>query len=76
MRTLIFYNVFFFLLQQASTLADLDSGNMEKVIQDENVTLYVWANLKKNPRYSHGCYYRSEDIGNRLMMTRDLPVAY
>ncbi|XP_038294632.1 dynein intermediate chain CFAP94, axonemal isoform X6 [Canis lupus familiaris] len=39
------------LLRQASTLADLDSGNMEKVIQDENVTLYVWANLKKNPRY-------------------------
>nr|XP_044995479.1 dynein axonemal intermediate chain 7 isoform X2 [Jaculus jaculus] len=24
---------------------------MEKIIQDENVTLYVWANLKKNPRY-------------------------
>ncbi|KAF6117763.1 hypothetical protein HJG60_002081 [Phyllostomus discolor] len=39
------------LLRQASTLADLDTGNMEKVIQDENVTLYVWANLKKNPRY-------------------------
>ncbi|XP_029809507.1 protein CASC1 isoform X1 [Suricata suricatta] len=39
------------LLRQASTLVDLDSGNMEKVIQDENVTLYVWANLKKNPRY-------------------------
>uniref|UniRef100_A0ABI7XUT9 Dynein axonemal intermediate chain 7 n=1 Tax=Felis catus TaxID=9685 RepID=A0ABI7XUT9_FELCA len=39
------------LLRQASTLADLDSGNMEKVIQDENVALYVWANLKKNPRY-------------------------
>ena len=42
------------LLRQASTLADVDSGNMEKVIRDENVTLYVWANLKKNPRYSHG----------------------
>ncbi|XP_067552032.1 dynein axonemal intermediate chain 7 isoform X3 [Pseudorca crassidens] len=39
------------LLRQASTLADLDSGNMEKVIRDENVTVYVWANLKKNPRY-------------------------
>lgn len=40
-----------FLLQQASNLADLDTGNMEKIIKDENVTLYVWANLKKNPRY-------------------------
>ncbi|XP_016052873.1 PREDICTED: protein CASC1 [Miniopterus natalensis] len=39
------------LLRQASTLADLDTGNMEKVIQDENVILYVWANLKKNPRH-------------------------
>ncbi|XP_023574809.1 protein CASC1 [Octodon degus] len=41
------------LLRQASTLADLDTGNMEKIIQDENVTLYVWANLKKNPRYKN-----------------------
>ena len=24
---------------------------MEKILKDENVTLYVWANLKKNPRY-------------------------
>ncbi|XP_076796943.1 dynein axonemal intermediate chain 7 isoform X3 [Arvicanthis niloticus] len=39
------------LLRQASNLADLDTGNMEKVIKDENVTLYVWANLKKNPRH-------------------------
>ncbi|XP_069441633.1 dynein axonemal intermediate chain 7 isoform X4 [Ovis canadensis] len=39
------------LLRQASTLADLDSGNMEKVIRDESVTLYIWANLKKNPRH-------------------------
>ncbi|KAM9672443.1 dynein axonemal intermediate chain 7 isoform 4-T4 [Trichechus inunguis] len=39
------------LLRQASTLADLDSGNMEKIIQHENITLYLWANLKKNPRY-------------------------
>ncbi|XP_006897278.1 PREDICTED: protein CASC1 [Elephantulus edwardii] len=39
------------LLRQASTLAELDSGNMEKIIEDENVALYVWANLKKNPRY-------------------------
>ena len=43
MRPLILI-MFSFFLQQASTLADLDSGNMEKVIQDENVTLYIWAN--------------------------------
>ncbi|XP_023421076.2 dynein axonemal intermediate chain 7 isoform X2 [Cavia porcellus] len=38
------------LLRQASSFADLDTGNMEKIIQGENITLYVWANLKKNPR--------------------------
>ncbi|XP_007631694.1 protein CASC1 isoform X2 [Cricetulus griseus] len=39
------------LLREASTLVDVDSGNMEKIIQDENVSLFVWANIKKNPRY-------------------------
>ncbi|EGV97863.1 Cancer susceptibility candidate protein 1 [Cricetulus griseus] len=38
-------------LSEASTLVDVDSGNMEKIIQDENVSLFVWANIKKNPRY-------------------------
>ncbi|EHB07688.1 Cancer susceptibility candidate protein 1-like protein [Heterocephalus glaber] len=51
-------------LQQASTLADLDTGNMEKIIQDENVTLYVWANLKKNPRI-----LATSDIALRLLHT-------
>ncbi|XP_020820727.1 dynein axonemal intermediate chain 7 isoform X3 [Phascolarctos cinereus] len=39
------------LLKEASSLGDTDSGNMEMIIKDENVTLYVWANLKKNPKY-------------------------
>ncbi|ERE66112.1 cancer susceptibility candidate protein 1 [Cricetulus griseus] len=39
------------LLREASTLVDVDSGNMEKIIRDENVSLFVWANIKKNPRY-------------------------
>ncbi|XP_062050929.1 dynein axonemal intermediate chain 7 isoform X1 [Lepus europaeus] len=39
------------LLRHASTLADLDSGNMERIIHGENITLYIWANLKKNPRH-------------------------
>ncbi|ELK24706.1 Cancer susceptibility candidate protein 1 like protein [Myotis davidii] len=70
------------LLRQASTLADLDTGNMEKVIQDENITLYVWANLKKNPRHrSIKCnemqigfeiprILASSDIALRLLHTR------
>ncbi|XP_068962368.1 dynein axonemal intermediate chain 7-like [Petaurus breviceps papuanus] len=39
------------LLKEASSLVDTDSGNLAKIIKDENITLYVWANLKKNPKY-------------------------
>ncbi|XP_069347580.1 dynein axonemal intermediate chain 7 isoform X3 [Eulemur rufifrons] len=62
------------LLRQASTLADLDSGNMEKIIQDENVTLYVWANLKKNPRY-RSVRFSETEIGfeiPRILATSDI----
>ncbi|KGL79455.1 Protein CASC1, partial [Tinamus guttatus] len=30
---------------------DNDSGNMQVVIQDKNITLCIWANLKKNVRF-------------------------
>ncbi|KAL1775914.1 CASC1 isoform X2 [Sigmodon hispidus] len=62
------------LLREASTLADLDSGNMEKIIQDENVTLYVWANLKKNPRY-RSVKFSGTQIGfeiPRILATSDI----
>ncbi|XP_070928128.1 dynein axonemal intermediate chain 7 isoform X7 [Macaca nemestrina] len=61
---------------QASTLADLDSGNMEKVIKDENVTLYVWANLKKNPRH-RSVRFSETQIGfeiPRILATSDIAV--
>nr|XP_055136331.1 dynein axonemal intermediate chain 7 isoform X6 [Symphalangus syndactylus] len=64
------------LLRQASTLADLDSGNMEKVIKDENVTLYVWANLKKNPRH-RSIRFSETQIGfeiPRILATSDIAV--
>lgn len=62
------------LLRQASTLADVDSGNMEKVIRDENVTLYVWANLKKNPRYKSVTFSETQ-VGfeiPRILATSDI----
>ncbi|XP_057155468.1 dynein axonemal intermediate chain 7 isoform X3 [Pan paniscus] len=64
------------LLRQASTLADLDSGNMEKVIKDENVTLYVWANLKKNPRH-RSVRFSETQIGfeiPRILATSDIAI--
>ncbi|XP_072876663.1 dynein axonemal intermediate chain 7 isoform X6 [Chlorocebus sabaeus] len=64
------------LLRQANTLADLDSGNMEKVIKDKNVTLYVWANLKKNPRH-RSVRFSETQIGfeiPRILATSDIAV--
>uniref|UniRef100_A0A8C0IM15 Dynein axonemal intermediate chain 7 n=1 Tax=Chelonoidis abingdonii TaxID=106734 RepID=A0A8C0IM15_CHEAB len=40
------------LLKKASTFADSDSGNMDVVIKDKNITFCIWGNLKKNARYS------------------------
>ncbi|KAM8973933.1 dynein axonemal intermediate chain 7 [Pelodytes ibericus] len=39
------------LLKNATMLSDIDTGNMQKVIKNENVILCVWANLTKNPRF-------------------------
>ncbi|XP_069084684.1 dynein axonemal intermediate chain 7 isoform X1 [Pleurodeles waltl] len=38
-------------LQHASALADIETGNMQQIIKDENGTLRIWANLNKNPRF-------------------------
>lgn len=37
--------------QRASANIDTETGNMQTVVKDENVTLCLWANLKKNPRF-------------------------
>ncbi|XP_075066859.1 dynein axonemal intermediate chain 7 isoform X2 [Mixophyes fleayi] len=37
------------LLKNAAALSDIDTGNMQKIIKDKNVTLCIWANLNKNP---------------------------
>ncbi|XP_023593866.1 dynein axonemal intermediate chain 7 [Trichechus manatus latirostris] len=56
------------LLRQASTLADLDSGNMEKIIQHENITLYLWANLKKNPSIKNYKDYTNVENGYNIII--------
>ncbi|XP_042325807.1 dynein axonemal intermediate chain 7 isoform X2 [Sceloporus undulatus] len=45
------------LLKQASSYAESESGNMEVVIKKKNITLCVWANLKKNPRFRSQRFY-------------------
>lgn len=36
--------------QRASVNTDTETGNMQTVVKDDNITLCLWANLKKNPR--------------------------
>lgn len=40
-----------FCFQFANSHSDIETGNMQTVIQDENITLCLWANLNKNPRF-------------------------
>nr|XP_034982500.1 protein CASC1 [Zootoca vivipara] len=39
------------MLREASSYAESESGNMEVVIKEQNVTLCIWANLKKVPKF-------------------------
>lgn len=39
------------ILQHASSLADIETGNMQHVIKGEHGKLRIWANLNKNPRF-------------------------
>ncbi|NXI52885.1 CASC1 protein, partial [Chloroceryle aenea] len=40
------------LLKRASMYEDSETGNMQAVIKDENVTFCIWANLKKKVRFN------------------------
>ncbi|XP_069764549.1 dynein axonemal intermediate chain 7 isoform X2 [Narcine bancroftii] len=39
------------LLQKAVDLVDIETGNMQEEVNDENITLCLWANFNKNPRF-------------------------
>uniref|UniRef100_UPI00398F63D6 dynein axonemal intermediate chain 7 n=1 Tax=Pristiophorus japonicus TaxID=55135 RepID=UPI00398F63D6 len=39
------------LLQKAVDLVDIETGNMQEVAIDEHITLCLWANFNKNPRF-------------------------
>ncbi|KAG7264058.1 hypothetical protein CRUP_028578, partial [Coryphaenoides rupestris] len=38
-------------LNHASSNADLETGNMKSVVRDDHVTLCIWANLSRSPRF-------------------------
>ncbi|XP_071358086.1 dynein axonemal intermediate chain 7 isoform X2 [Trachinotus anak] len=41
------------ILKRASESIDTETGNMQTVVKDDNITLCLWANLKKDPRMAH-----------------------
>ncbi|NWX07126.1 CASC1 protein, partial [Caloenas nicobarica] len=45
------------LLKSGNMHEDADSGNMQAVIKDKNVTLCIWANLKKKVRFKNHVFY-------------------
>ncbi|XP_032077370.1 protein CASC1 isoform X2 [Thamnophis elegans] len=45
------------LLKQASSYGESESGNMELVVKEKDITLCLWANLKKNARFRNQLFY-------------------
>ncbi|XP_039203321.1 dynein intermediate chain CFAP94, axonemal isoform X2 [Crotalus tigris] len=45
------------LLKQASSYGESESGNMELVMKEKDMTLCLWANLKKNARFRSQIFY-------------------
>ncbi|XP_030639455.1 dynein axonemal intermediate chain 7, partial [Chanos chanos] len=60
------------LLKWAKAHSDTETGNMQMVIQDENITLCLWANLKKNPRFKG---YQFEEVGLGFKLPKQLAVS-
>ncbi|KAL2076614.1 hypothetical protein ACEWY4_027786 [Coilia grayii] len=53
------------ILKLANTQSDIETGNMQSVVQDKNITLCLWANLNKNPRFK-GFEFQEVRLGFRL----------
>uniref|UniRef100_UPI0037E8EA04 dynein axonemal intermediate chain 7 n=1 Tax=Semicossyphus pulcher TaxID=241346 RepID=UPI0037E8EA04 len=53
------------ILKRASANIDTETGNMQTVVKDDNITLCLWANLKKNPRFK-GLNFEEAGLGFEL----------
>ncbi|XP_059182374.1 dynein axonemal intermediate chain 7 [Centropristis striata] len=53
------------ILKKASANIDTETGNMQTVVKDDNLTLCLWANLKKNPRFK-GLNFEEAALGFEL----------
>uniref|UniRef100_A0A671M7W8 Dynein axonemal intermediate chain 7 n=1 Tax=Sinocyclocheilus anshuiensis TaxID=1608454 RepID=A0A671M7W8_9TELE len=59
------------LLKSANSHSDIETGNMQTAVQDENITLCLWANLNKNPRFKG---FRFEEVGLGFELPKPLAV--
>ncbi|KAM6090684.1 dynein axonemal intermediate chain 7 isoform 5-T5 [Theristicus caerulescens] len=48
------------LLKTANMYEDSDTGNMQAVMKDKNVTFCIWANLKKKVRFKNHVFYDTQ----------------
>ncbi|XP_073336496.1 dynein axonemal intermediate chain 7 [Pagrus major] len=60
------------ILKRASANIDTETGNMQTVVKDDNITLCLWANLKKNPRFK-GLNF--EEVGLGFELPKQLAVS-
>ncbi|XP_020494390.2 dynein axonemal intermediate chain 7 [Labrus bergylta] len=50
------------ILKEASANIDTETGNMQTVVKNENITLCLWVNLNKNPRFK-GLHFEEAGLG-------------
>ncbi|XP_042258677.1 dynein axonemal intermediate chain 7 isoform X3 [Thunnus maccoyii] len=60
------------ILKRASANIDTETGNMQTVVRDDNVTLCLWANLKKNSRFKGLTF---EGVGMGFELPKQLAVS-
>ncbi|XP_068611584.1 dynein axonemal intermediate chain 7 [Brachionichthys hirsutus] len=64
------------ILKRASESADTNTGNMQVVINGDNITMCLWANICKNPRFN-GLNFEEVGLGFELpkqLASRDIAV--
>ncbi|XP_061571116.1 dynein axonemal intermediate chain 7-like [Cololabis saira] len=59
-------------LQNASKNVDDETGNMQTVVKDDNITLCLWANLKMSPRFKG---FNFEGVGLGFELPKQLAVS-
>ncbi|MCJ8742982.1 hypothetical protein PDJAM_G00088460 [Pangasius djambal] len=53
------------ILKSAKTCSDIETGNMQKIVRDDNITLCLWANINKNPRFK-GYHFQEAGLSFEL----------